>query len=327
MKTALCLSGGGLHGSFQVGAFQYLIEQDVKFDFIAGISAGALNGALIAQDKFEELKQYWNLVYKNGIGEIFESLYVNLEDNMKINFHNVSQYFFKDQNVISLLSKGGRTRFQNKFNKLNALTNSNPLKEKLKTIKIDDFKIPYMTGAVSLTDGKFHYAMNTDFNSDEQMRNFIRASASIPVVVNPVEKVKTKNDTFTNLVDGGIRCILPLKQTIDYIKSTGEKWRVIVINCSSGELEPLNNITHFGQIGLRSLNDIALNQILKNDLKTTEIINNFVIASGKEELDGYRYIPITKISPEGVEMGNILDSSKIEFRFNQGYKIAKQVWN
>src|ERR1044072_4157354 len=45
MHRALVLSGGGVRGSWQVGACQHLIvEKGVWFDIISGVSVGAVHG-------------------------------------------------------------------------------------------------------------------------------------------------------------------------------------------------------------------------------------------------------------------------------------------
>lgn len=48
LNTGLVLSGGGIKGMAHLGLIKALREHDVKFDCIAGSSAGALTGALIA---------------------------------------------------------------------------------------------------------------------------------------------------------------------------------------------------------------------------------------------------------------------------------------
>jgi NTE family protein len=69
-NTALVLSGGGAKGAFQVGAEKYLREEKgYTWDIIAGVSVGALNGTMLAMDKFRRLETIWrtirnSLVYK-----------------------------------------------------------------------------------------------------------------------------------------------------------------------------------------------------------------------------------------------------------------------
>ena len=43
MKTGLVLEGGALRGLFTAGALDYLLDKQVTFDYIAGVSAGAGN--------------------------------------------------------------------------------------------------------------------------------------------------------------------------------------------------------------------------------------------------------------------------------------------
>lgn len=43
MKTGLVLEGGALRGLFTAGALDYLLDKEVAFDYIAGVSAGAGN--------------------------------------------------------------------------------------------------------------------------------------------------------------------------------------------------------------------------------------------------------------------------------------------
>jgi NTE family protein len=49
MSTAFVLSGGASLGSIQVGMLEALYERDIRPDVILGTSAGALNGAFIAE--------------------------------------------------------------------------------------------------------------------------------------------------------------------------------------------------------------------------------------------------------------------------------------
>ncbi|HEY3239256.1 MAG TPA: patatin-like phospholipase family protein [Acidimicrobiia bacterium] len=50
MRTAFVLSGGGNHGSAQVGMLRALLERDIYPDVVIGTSAGALTGSAIAAD-------------------------------------------------------------------------------------------------------------------------------------------------------------------------------------------------------------------------------------------------------------------------------------
>jgi NTE family protein len=63
---ALVLQGGGALGAFQAGVYQALAEADLVPDWIAGISIGAINAALIAgnppERRVERLRAFWEEV-------------------------------------------------------------------------------------------------------------------------------------------------------------------------------------------------------------------------------------------------------------------------
>ncbi len=67
-KTALVLSGGGAKGAFQVGAEKYLREEKgYTWDIIAGVSVGALNGAMLAMEKYTRLEAIWKTICNNKV--------------------------------------------------------------------------------------------------------------------------------------------------------------------------------------------------------------------------------------------------------------------
>jgi NTE family protein len=62
-KTALILSGGGAKGAFQAAAEKYAREEKgYTWDIIAGVSVGALNGAMLAMGKYQRLWEIWNSI-------------------------------------------------------------------------------------------------------------------------------------------------------------------------------------------------------------------------------------------------------------------------
>jgi NTE family protein len=64
--VALLLQGGGALGAYQAGVFQALSEANIGLDWVAGISIGAINAALIAGNapdaRLEKLRKFWELV-------------------------------------------------------------------------------------------------------------------------------------------------------------------------------------------------------------------------------------------------------------------------
>ena len=63
---ALVLQGGGALGAYQAGVYEGLAEAGLEPDWIAGISIGAINAAIIAgnapEARVEKLRQFWQLV-------------------------------------------------------------------------------------------------------------------------------------------------------------------------------------------------------------------------------------------------------------------------
>ena len=65
-RIALLLQGGGALGSYQAGVYQALAEADLHPDWVAGISIGAINSALIAgnpaEKRVERLREFWEAI-------------------------------------------------------------------------------------------------------------------------------------------------------------------------------------------------------------------------------------------------------------------------
>lgn len=65
-RRVLVLQGGGALGAYQAGAFQALCRYDFEPQWIAGISIGAINAAIIAgnsrEKRIEKLEEFWNLL-------------------------------------------------------------------------------------------------------------------------------------------------------------------------------------------------------------------------------------------------------------------------
>jgi NTE family protein len=65
-SVALLLQGGGALGAYQAGVYERLVESDIEPGWIAGISIGAINSAIIAgnrrEDRVARLRDFWNLV-------------------------------------------------------------------------------------------------------------------------------------------------------------------------------------------------------------------------------------------------------------------------
>src|SRR5271168_2744873 len=65
-QRVLVLQGGGALGSYQAGSYQALCRHDFEPDWVAGISIGAINAAIIAgnapEKRVARLKEFWEML-------------------------------------------------------------------------------------------------------------------------------------------------------------------------------------------------------------------------------------------------------------------------
>ena len=71
-QIALLLQGGGALGAYQAGVYQALAEAGLHPDWVAGISIGAINSAIIAgnppERRVDALREFWQLVSTSPLG-------------------------------------------------------------------------------------------------------------------------------------------------------------------------------------------------------------------------------------------------------------------
>jgi len=67
MKRGLVLSGGGSRGAYEIGAWQALDENGVRFDAVYGTSIGALNAGLVAQGDLDAAVELWSNIRLNQV--------------------------------------------------------------------------------------------------------------------------------------------------------------------------------------------------------------------------------------------------------------------
>jgi NTE family protein len=178
----LVLSGGGAKGAFQVGALDTLLnEQGLEFAVIAGVSTGALSAGMLAQGtglagqraELEGLKElYFSL---RSAGDIYRTRFLGL----------LGAVLFHD-----------------------SIYNPTPLRDKIAQ-RIDPARLlasgtALRIGSVCLEDGRYR----TVTQHEPHIRDFIYASASMPVLWPPVE-IEGKH-----WVDGGVRNVTPLRDAI-----------------------------------------------------------------------------------------------------------------
>jgi NTE family protein len=70
-RVALVLQGGGALGAYQAGVYEALAEAGIQPDWIAGVSIGAINGAIIAgnppKSRIDRLREFWTQATVGGV--------------------------------------------------------------------------------------------------------------------------------------------------------------------------------------------------------------------------------------------------------------------
>lgn len=375
-RYALVLSGGGFKGAYQVGAIKYImangiphqggVEMITQFDIVAGVSVGALNGAIVAtngitMDGYAVLEKLWDDVAKKGHREIYESEILDVTDDPKgtkiaPNVEGILKKILPNSVFGTIVraifdSEEVGKQIEANFKNLKGLTSNAPLLNKLKTL-VSKATFPagvtYRCGVVSLTDGQYYSLGPEDFDNDNDLQLAILSSAALPLIWPPTPEIKTKDGRILkNLTDGGVRNITPLGDVISLILNQDDSlddWNIIVINCNPQEPTPTKDEFGIADVALRVANDLTLNEIFRNDLQQFIQINELVSqvekakAAGKIAADFHltnegrnlKKINIKIIEPSDVsEVGDTLDSSKkaIQNRFKAGFIKAGLILN
>ncbi len=313
-KVALVLSGGGFKGIFQLGVINYLDHHweqffpdvpHMEFDVIAGVSAGSLNGVMLASGKLSQLNYIWRKIGRNGSGEIYENNFLTdnkeADDKLTIDMQAIKKQFFPDfsadisytEGLKLLTSKGERQRFLYKlgmrifnefkghFNDLRGLASNAPLLRKLeKHIDKDKIDSDFLCGFVSLDTGEYISAHPNDFDSNTDFIKGILASTSIPLVFPPIDRISIKGKEYRNLVDGGIVNVSPITDVINFIHDKGgnpEEYALVIINLGSTHVQEISyDEADIIRIALRSVNEIGSANNFNNDLQVLLRINDLV---------------------------------------------------
>src|SRR6267142_734360 len=167
-KRVLVLQGGGALGSYQAGAYQALCHHDFEPEWVAGISIGAINAAIIAGNPREErvgrLKEFWETVSSpvswNPVvkGDRARSLFNETSAALIATFGVPG--FFTPRIPPAPLWPQGSPQSQSYYD-------SAPLRATLEQLvdfdRINDLETRLSVGAVGVTTGNFKYFDNFEF--------------------------------------------------------------------------------------------------------------------------------------------------------------------
>jgi NTE family protein len=215
-QRVLVLQGGGALGSYQAGAYQALCHNDFEPEWIAGISIGAINAAIIAGNPREKrvgrLKEFWEMVSSPvswnplASGDRARS-YFNETSAALIATFGVPG-FFTPRFPPAPLWPQGSPQSQSYYD-------TAPLRATLERLvdfdRINDLKTRLSVGAVSVTTGNFKYFDNFEFKKLGKKigPEHIMASGALPPGFPSIE---IEGEHFW---DGGIATNTPLDYVLD----------------------------------------------------------------------------------------------------------------
>lgn len=200
-KYALVLSGGGARGAYEIGAWKALKELDFKFSAICGVSVGALNAAVIAQDDMELGLRLWSELTIDKVVDVPEGFLVN--GKPKFSFKNLAKIGDLNLNLSNI--------------GLDSTPLHNLLKKEINEEKIRKSGIDLGIVTIEITSGK-----PCEFFLDKipkgTLVDYLLASASFPAFKRTIINGK-------HFVDGGMYDNIPHAMA----KSRGYK-KIIVID-------------------------------------------------------------------------------------------------
>jgi NTE family protein len=215
-RIALILQGGGALGSYQAGVYQALAEANLHPDWVAGISIGAINSALITgnapQRRVDRLREFWEAVTASpfGIpdfkwfelsGEFAHSL-VNQASSLGALLAGAPD-FFKPRVPPPYLQPNGALEAVSYYDVA-------PLRATLERLVdfdlINSREMRFSVGAVNVRTGNFAYFDNT---THRICAEHVIASGSLPPGFPPTE---IEGEYYW---DGGLVSNTPLQWVLD----------------------------------------------------------------------------------------------------------------
>ena len=212
----LVLQGGGALGSYQAGAYQALCHHDFEPEWIAGISIGAINAAIIAgnprEKRLDRLKEFWEMVSSpvswNPVakGDRARSLFNETSAALIATFGVPG--FFTPRVPPAPLWPPGSPQSQSYYD-------TAPLKKTLERLvdfdRINDGKTRLSVGAVGVASGNFKYFDNYEMKKLGKKigPEHIMASGALPPGFPSVE---IEGEQYW---DGGIASNTPLDYVLD----------------------------------------------------------------------------------------------------------------
>ena len=265
-KRALVLGGGAIKGAYQAGAIKVLLAKGFAPDHLYGISAGSLNAAFLC-DRAYFLGKPKSTYYS----ELKETPPANAGDlSAPVNWPFLGEQLvnFWRQKVTDpskLVKEWPVTgvALHALFSEFNGFLSVSPLKRLVESTldvkRLQASTVPATIGTVNIDTTKIKYVEN----SDPDFKQFILASAALPLIM-PIVEIKT-GPNAGRYVDGGVKHIVPAKDAA----ADGSATHMIAIVCqaplNTANYQPLTNSKDVIQLA-RRLSDIASDNVIQRDV-------------------------------------------------------------
>ena len=216
--VALVLQGGGALGAYQAGAYEALAEAGINPDWVAGVSIGGINSAIIAgnkpADRVAKLRTFWEEVTANPLADWVSATHALAPKG------DVSRSFFNQLSATSALLAGAPGFFtlrqpapwMNPGGALEATSfyETKPLKSTLERLvdfdRINAGEMRFSVGAVNVRTGNFVYF---DTEKHTIRPEHVMASGSLPPGFPAVE---IEGELYW---DGGLVSNTPLQWVVE----------------------------------------------------------------------------------------------------------------
>lgn len=212
-RSVLVLQGGGALGSYQAGAYAALHEAGYDPDWLAGISIGSINAAIIAgnspEQRVDKLRAFWELVSSN-----LQMPHVFFGEQGRMIYNRLNAGLVAAWGVPGFFKPHSPLAFMNPFypagNHKISVYDTTPLKDTLLELidfdRINNGEIRLSVGAVNVKSGNFTYF---DSRKIKIKPEHIMASGALPEGFPPIE---VDGEWYW---DGGLVSNTPLQYVID----------------------------------------------------------------------------------------------------------------
>jgi NTE family protein len=214
--VALLLQGGGALGAYQAGVYEALSEAGIKPDWVAGISIGAINAAIIAgnppETRIRQLRAFWEQITDATLGSV--ASYFLGDRQIDDTAHGVLNRF----GAMEALFGGAPGFFKPRLSiwgfPPGALSYYDTLPLRATLEKFVDFdrinakQMRFSVGAVDVRSGNFTY-FDTETYGPKIRPEHIMASGALPPGFPPIE---IDGEYFW---DGGLVSNTPLQWVFD----------------------------------------------------------------------------------------------------------------